>query len=140
MSFNGIVADTCTTDSATQVTATWPDGVPLASNSSGISAKLHFKTTLATSNETHFAVNDVLTKNELLVHTSTTGASCSFAGGCTFEVTAGAGLKTMLKSAQVKADNRITICDKTCLPQLNASTEAKIVCQVPPIATVYSNE
>jgi len=78
-----------------------------------------------------------LLSNSLTVSASTNGLQCSFAGGCTYEVTAGS------LTGMIQADsyiNHITICGEECLLDDSESTDTKAVCKLPGLSTIYSNE
>jgi hypothetical protein len=63
--------------------------------------------------------------------------TCSFAGGCEYEVTS-SGLATMLKNDS--STNYISICDEECVFNEEDSTGAITKCVIPEISTIYSNE
>lgn len=75
--------------------------------------------------------------NDLVITDTTSGLTCSFAGGCLFEITAG-GLSTLLQGDS--KNNMITVCDSTCEYQDDLSTASKAICKVPSVSTSYSNE
>ena len=68
---------------------------------------------------------------------STSGLTCSFAGGCEYEVTS-QGLASMFKHDSTS--NYISICDEPCIFNEGASTSSITKCKVPAISTIYSNE
>ena len=67
---------------------------------------------------------------------SSSGLSCSYAGGCTLDVTA-QGLSSLLKNDPT--NNLITICDEQCTYIESSSTQSSAQCKLPPMSTVYSN-
>jgi hypothetical protein len=74
--------------------------------------------------------------NPLSVTTSSSAVSCSFAGGCRFEVTAN-GLASQLHHNATA--NAITVCGQPCAYNDTASNDTHAVCHVPAMSTVYSN-
>lgn len=68
---------------------------------------------------------------------ATSDVSCSFNGGCPFEVSA-KGLSTLLRGDP--ENNFITVCDRKCEFQDDASTDEKAQCLVPEVSTTYSDE
>lgn len=85
--FGSIKADSVTIDSATQATAVFNLGVPIANEPPVLpftkDSVIHYAP----------ATTDLL--KELVVSSSTSDLECSFAGGCSYEVTA-AGLSSIL--------------------------------------------
>ena len=132
--FSGIPADSVTVNSATSTTATFTLGVPFATN---VAPALSFKK--SGSSEKVFAIVDRATSltNALSVSSSTTGLTCSFAGGCEYEITA-PGLSNVLKNSP--KTNYISVCDEICEFNETASTAASAKCKLPPVSTIYSNE
>jgi hypothetical protein len=88
--FSGVKADTVTLDSATTVTAKWNMGVPV--NNEAIPSLIFKKT----SSEEYFSKSMVSLKNPLSLSGSSQSLSCSFNGGCLYEIQA-KGLSTLLK-------------------------------------------
>lgn len=78
-SFNGVDADSVAIDSETQATATWTQGVPVATAEAV--PTLAFKKDDTT--ETYYAVTEAKQANPLSV-TSSSAVTCSFAGGCKY--------------------------------------------------------
>lgn len=112
VSYAGVVADTVTVDSATQVTATWSMGMPPL----GLAyvPSLWFNSTSDdTIHYTYYDSSDstLLVTKTLGAATGPTGLECSFAGGCTLEVTA-EGLSSIL--ANDSTNNFISVCDEKC--------------------------
>ena len=140
-SFGGHEATAVVVASATSATATFAKGIPTVSAAEA--PKLWFvKTTrrralaaVADTKETHYASNTQTLDNALAVTTSSTGLSCSFAGGCLFEITA-SGLATQMASNS--KDNYVTVCGQPCIYS-DASDAAVAKCSVPSISTSYSN-
>lgn len=101
-SLSGVSADTVTIDSATQVSAVWSKGVPLAQ--AATLPVLRFDSTSTT--EAHWSqIATTATITNANTATSVTGVSCSFAGGCLLSV-ASTGLYSSLQSST----NSITVC------------------------------
>jgi hypothetical protein len=124
-----------TVNSAISTSATFTLGVPFASN---VSPVLSFKKSDST--EEIYAIvdrNTATLTNDMSVSSSTSGLTCSFAGGCDYEVTS-AGLSNMLKSNP--KFNYISVCDEVCEFNETASSSASAKCRVPLLSTIYSNE
>lgn len=69
-----------------------------------------------------------------MITASTSGLECSFAGGCTYEVTSD-GLSSLLSND----DNYISVCDERCEFIDSESTSSVAKCKLPMISTIYSN-
>ena len=88
--FSSIDADSIVVNSANQITATFALGVPIASAESA--ALLRF-----TNNDVQvYASSEKTLQNEIVISDSSMGVQCSFAGGCTYDVTS-TGLASILK-------------------------------------------
>lgn len=72
--------------------------------------------------------------NTLAIGGASTGLSCSFAGGCTYEVE-GNGIAGALQS---NPNNSITVCGNDCVLDVDQSTGSSAACTLPPLATTYS--
>lgn len=83
-SFGGVVADSIVIDSANQVTATFTKGVPVVNSETA--PVLTF--TSSSTTEEYYSASDSKLANAISVTASSSGLECSFAGGCTYEVTA----------------------------------------------------
>ena len=106
-SYGGAMADSVTVDSATQVTAQWNYGLPPIGQS--IVPSLWFD---ETGTDVKHSANISASLNKALsVTSSTSGLTCSFAGGCNLTINA-EGLSTMLKNDTV--NNFISVCDEKC--------------------------
>jgi hypothetical protein len=114
--FNGIVADELTVKDGTTAVAKWNKGIPVTTAVSVPelwfvkSGGRRMLTTTTESPLEHHATNTLTLENPLKITASTSGLSCSFAGGCNYEVSA-KGLSTLLKN---RANNQIQVCGKTC--------------------------
>lgn len=129
--FNGIKADSVVVDSATQVTATWTLGVPVVVNATKPVLRFHEDTSITVL----VSIMNAEITNALTVTSSSQGLTCSFAGGCSLEVTAN-GLATMLK--QNPAENYISVCENKCtFDETSTSSVAK--CKLPSVSTLYSD-
>jgi hypothetical protein len=85
----------------------------------------------------HYAPSATTLTHELAVSASISGLECSFAGGCSFEVTS-TGLASIMKMNETK--NYISICDEKCLFDESTSSATVAKCKVPRLSTIYSNE
>ena len=102
--FAGVIADSVTIDSATQATATFTWGVPIGTGSPLI--------TFDSDTETYskfWSNGESEYTNALAATDSTSGLACSFAGGCTYTVTA-QSLATMIRDDD--SINQVTVCGK----------------------------
>jgi len=75
--------------------------------------------------------------NPLDITGSTAGLSCSFNGGCTLDINA-KGLSTLLDGDA--ENNYVTVCDRECAFDKDASTDSISKCLLPDLSTTYSNE
>jgi hypothetical protein len=132
VSLGGVKADTVSVDSATQVTATWTKGVPVLSTPT--SPVLSF--THDTSSHVHNAATSEVVTNIVSVSGSSPSLSCSFAGGCLYEVSA-SGLASQLKHNP--EENFVSVCGKKCEYDDAASSDSIAACRVPPVSTLYSD-
>jgi hypothetical protein len=132
-SFGGVDADSVTVDSATQATATWNLGLPVVT--AATVPVLSFKSTVAGSTLTHFASITADVTNALSISSSTSGLSCSYAGGCVFKVQA-AGFASLMKSQPDK--NYITMCGNKCTFSEADSSASEAACLIPSLSTSYS--
>lgn len=88
--FAGVHAHSVVVDSASQATATFNLGVPIVTGN-------EFPELIFTSESVvHYAPSATALESPLLVSSSLSGLECSFAGDCTYEVTA-TGLASIVK-------------------------------------------
>ena len=133
-SFMAVEADSVTIDSDTQATATWSLGVPTTSSDSAEPGLWFVKDG---STETHFAISEAVHTNALTVASSSSGLECSFAGGCTYEVSVNSGLASLFKH---KPDgNYIQVCETPCEYLESESTSSAVKCKLPALSTSWSN-
>lgn len=85
----------------------------------------------------HFASGQINISNALDITAASTDLTCSFSGGCPFDVSA-KGLSTLLRGDP--ENNFITICDRKCIFQDDDSTDEIAQCLVPEVSTTYSDE
>jgi hypothetical protein len=129
-SFFDVEATSVVIDSATQATATFDLGVPVVNGD--VFPQLVFTQDAVV----HYAPSAVALVSDLDVTTSQSGLQCSFAGDCTYEVTAN-GLASIVK--QNPTDNYVSVCDEKCVFDEASSTALITKCKVPKISTSYSN-
>lgn len=130
--FGGVKADNVTVESTTSIIAKWTKGVPVVANAT---APILFFEKLNTTDDMsviHFASGQINISNALDITAASTDLSCSFSGGCPFEVSA-KGLSTLLRGDP--ENNFITICDRKCIYQDDDSTDEKAQCLVPEVST-----
>jgi hypothetical protein len=103
-------------DSATQATASFNLGVPIAIESPVL--------TFTKESVIHYAPSASSVTQELSVPSSSSGFECSFAGGCDFEVTS-TGLASILKGDS--DSNYISVCNERCVfdETISSATVAK---------------
>lgn len=128
--FGGIAADSIVVDSASQVTATFTKGVPV------VSADTAPVLTFTNGALEYYSATSSNLANTISVTASTSGLTCSFAGGCTYEVTA-EGLTSVLQNNGTS--NYISVCDEKCDLQLTDSSSSVAKCKLPGLSTIYSN-
>jgi hypothetical protein len=126
--FAGISADSVVIDSATQATASFNLGVPIANESPVLA--------FTKDSVIHYAPSASSVTQELLVASSSSGFECSFAGGCEFEVTS-TGLASILKGDSTS--NYISVCEEKCIFDETFSSATVAKCKAPKLSTVYSN-
>lgn len=85
---------------------------------------------------THYASGEINITNALEITAASNALTCSFNGGCEFEVSA-KGLSTLL--AGDPENNHITVCDRRCIFQDALSTDEKAICLLPEVSTTYSD-
>lgn len=85
----------------------------------------------------HYTSSEKVLENQIVISDSTSGLQCSFAGGCTYEVSS-IGLASMLK--QFPDKNHIKVCGDICEFDEAESTSQVAKCKVPSQSTIYSNE
>ena len=119
--------------SATSVTAVFKLGVPISTNA--LIPVLSFLK--SDSSEEMFAQTSSNLTNALSVSASTSNLTCSFAGGCEYEVTSNS-LAIMLRNDS--SSNYISICDEVCVYNESASSATSIKCNIPEVLTIYSND
>jgi hypothetical protein len=135
--FGGVKADNVTIESATSIVAKWIKGVPVVVNAT---APILFFEKLDTTDQmsvVHYASGQVNISNALEITAASTDLTCSFNGGCPFDVSA-KGLSTLLRGDP--ENNFVTICDRKCIFQDADSTDEKAQCLVPEVSTTYSDE
>lgn len=120
-------------DSDTQVTATFNLGVPIGSGS----PKIRFIAPEAGHYGEFYSVQETELENTFSVTDSTSGLECSFAGGCTYEVTSNSLTAMILSDSDV---NHVNICGEECVIQEDQSTSTTVKCSLPNLSTIYSNE
>jgi|TARA_B110000285_G_scaffold124314_1_gene140308 hypothetical protein len=133
VTFAGVSADSVTVDSDTQVTATFNMGVPIGTS---VKPRITFYNSSDQYVKTYSDSDSDLT-NTLTVEASTLGLQCSFAGGCSYEVTAPSLTSMILADNEL---NQVTICGEECAIDEASSTATKTVCKLPGLSTIYSNE
>jgi len=130
-SFNGVSSDTTEINSATQVTATWTSGVPIVAAATQPELKFTSEGQLKTA----FFASAPAIENALQIASSSQDLSCSFAGGCTFEISA-PGLTQMLKADPSK--NNVTFCENAAtLSEDSSADTAKLI--LPALSTRFSD-
>ena len=73
----------------------------------------------------------------LNIQSTTSGLSCSFAGGCSYEIS-GSGIASSLLSGN--SNNKIDFCGQDCIVDVANSSVSTTVCSVPALPSLYSEE
>ena len=130
-SFYDVEATSVVIDSVTQATATFDLGIPVVIGEV-------FPYLVFTKDDLEYkAISPVAIVNDLDVSSSMSGLQCSFAGECTFEVTA-SGLASIMR--QKSEENKILVCDQECVLDEATSTATVTKCKIPKLSTTYSNK
>jgi hypothetical protein len=85
----------------------------------------------------YYAYGPQAINNSISVSGSSAGVSCSYAGGCDFEVHAD-GLSSLLKGSQTI--NKVKVCDEVCEFDEASSTAQTSKCKLPKLSTTYSDQ
>lgn len=135
--FKGVESSSATVNSATSITATFTNGVPLSKEAAAPVVKFTPSSRRMLSGNVNFlqAAGTATLTSAVTVSASSTGVECSFQGGCNYEVTAN-GLTSTLKATGTA--DKIDVCGETCVLDDTASNASKVVCKLPHIATTYS--
>jgi len=90
------------------------------------------------SNEIYKTINDddIVLSNALSVTAYTTGLTCSFNGGCSYEITAD-GLSNNIET--LPDENYITVCGIECVYDEDNSDDSVTTCTIPALSTLYSD-
>ena len=128
--YGGVTA-TSGTSTGTSAVLTFSSGIPVSTTA--IVPTLYFKNADNTQVSANPPTVPVTIANPATVGSSTTGLSCSFAGGCAYTVT-GNGLYSTLQ----QAGNSIDVCGTPCILSTTLSDASKAVCLLPTISTTYS--
>lgn len=136
VSFKGVEVAINSWTGSTQLIATYTSGIPASTQAENAAPKLTFTRKTDKFVLVAYSSNVYLT-NALTVAASdsTSGVSVSFAGGLPFTVTKTNLLATL--NADSKA-NYISVCGNVCQPDQAQSDIDKVVCNLPPLASVYS--
>lgn len=110
--FGGVTADIVTISSATSAVATWTKGVPVVANATAPILSFSKDSTTDLMTVVHYASGEINITNALEITSASNGLTCSFNGGCEFEVSA-KGLSTLLQGDP--ENNHITVCDRKCI-------------------------
>lgn len=117
---------------STQVTCTFDKGVPVSATD--VSPKLIFANTSAKTEDTALNSSSITISNPLGTTFGQTGLSCSFAGGCLYNIQAN-GLASALAG---DANNSVTVCNRVCEIDIDASDASNAKCKLPSLMTTYS--
>jgi len=134
--FKGVTSTSATISSATGVTATFAQGVPVTTAEATAIIRFTPTSRRMLSGTENFieASTTVKLANAASVTASTSGLECSFQGGCKYTVTAN-GLTSTLKA---NTADKIDVCGETCVMDESSSDASKVDCTVPFVATTYS--
>ena len=136
VTFKGVESTSATITDATTITATFVNGVPFSAVAAATTIRFAPSSRRMLSSDSNFlqAAGTGMITNAVVVSASTSDLSCSFQGGCTYEVTSN-GLKSTLKA---NVANKIDVCGRSCEMDETASNASKVVCSLPLVATTYS--
>lgn len=127
-SYAGVTADSVTIDSATQVTATFTNGVPLSYATLPV---LWFES----STDAHWAINTVTLVNNPTVSGLNDNVECSFAGGCLISIS-----QLGITSAFSSSNTSLTVCGSKATFSSADSTSHTASLILPPLITSKSVE
>lgn len=131
VTLSGIKSTTNTATSATSGTALYEMGVPYTNQAETPVIKY----TDDANGDVYYALVKATVSLTQSVSLSSAGLTCSFAGGCPYEIT-NQGLTSKL--LQDSTNNFIEVCSEKCVMDSKLSTATKAVCRVPMLATAYS--
>jgi len=125
--------------SDTLLTVTWDLGVPVALNPTTIELRLFNDPTrrmLQDSGTTIFVAFSTFggLQVPLNIISSSSGISCSFAGGCPYQIEASGLASSLLGSP----DNKIDFCGQECPLDVANSSVLQARCTVPALPSLYS--
>lgn len=133
VSYGGAMADEVIVSSDKKVKAKWNLGLPPLGTD--LAPKLWFDKD--GTQERYYAKVEGKIKKDLTIVGASSDLSCSFAGGCEFQIDAD-GLSTILHTDQ--NNNYISVCDERCVFKNEKSNFGQAVCNIPKMSTVYSND
>ena len=139
---SGVTSTSGVINSATSMTVTFANGVPVST--AGATPSIRFVpttggrrrmlTTVSNSDEQLIAYTDSTLTNALSVTASTDSLSCSFQGGCPYTVTAN-GLTSTITG---DSTSYIEVCGRECVLDSTTSTSTAATCTLPYVSTAYS--
>jgi len=118
--------------STTEVTCTFDKGVP--SSDAEVSPTVVFVRDSASTEDTALNASSLTVTNPLTVVGGQTGLTCSFAGGCHYNIEA-TGLASALAG---DPDNTVTVCNRACEIDIEASDANNAKCTLPSLMTTFS--
>ena len=126
----GVTGTGVSSDSQTKVTCTFDKGVP--ATDAEVTPTLVFVVT-DTSEDTALT-GDQTISNPLTVVGGQTGLTCSFEGGCHYNIES-TGLASTLSG---NSANTVTVCNQSCEIDIDASDADNAKCTLPSLMTTYS--
>jgi hypothetical protein len=133
-SINGVSANSVIINSDTEVVATFDSGSPIAED--GSTPVLSFSSSdYETDFVIHYATMSSTYDNEFSV-SSATSPSCSFAGGCDLDILGTDGIQSAMEGGYLS----VTVCGEACEINSDTSSEDHIICSLPGVSTIYSEE
>ena len=127
----GVTGTGVSSDSDTKVTCTFDKGIP--ATDSEVTPTLVFVNTAAATEDTALTGSQTIS-NPLSVTGGQSGLSCSFAGGCYYNIE-GTGLASTLSG---NSENTVTVCNQLCEIDYEESDADNAKCILPQLMTTYS--
>lgn len=132
VTYLGVESSSGTIDSDNQVTVTFANGVPASilpnEISLGFTEAVNNRKVIIYSSAPHSI-------QQTLAITSSSSVTCSFQGGCEYEVV-GNGLTAAIQGDS--SSNKINVCERECVIDEAQSTSTSTICTLPSVPTSFS--
>ena len=137
----GVESSSAVINSDSSVVATFDKGIPLTSSSAAPSIRFYQSderrrliSLVDTGLQLIASITGITLDNTLALTDSTSSLSCSFQGGCPYEVTAPGLTASLLDSPT----NYIDVCGNRCEIDASSSNADTTTCKLPLVSTAYS--